>query len=565
MSTEQILPIGLWKPCEARKQFRTNPDLEGKSSSGYCAGYLQANLAVLPASLADDFEQFCEINKAPCPLLYRSGVGEVTAGRFASDSDVRTDLQFYCVSENGIIVKKTGNLNGYSMEGFVSFYLGCSFSFEQGLINSGIEVQNISRNCNVSMFTTNIHCVPVGPFSCPMVVSMRPIQKDQIEKAVVVTSAYDSVHGAPIHIGDPTVIGIHNVNRPEFGCPSDIGDLIPVFWACGVTSSLAVRSAKSPLSFSHYPGSMFICDVTVDEYFTTHKPEHGKEEPRLVTLADHPNYLASVCSASAMTKIHGLAEILWKSPSEVVASNGHLPVGDAFLKIAVRLSHASSIVICFLHENEILSTQRDSTSDGILALLALVKAFQALHKKVRILTQHGTHLLQEKITACLAEEQITTDLFRVVKWDDSCDLKERLFDGKINHRLDAMVALQSVAKTEINKSEENDALERFFREVKTWEVGIVRVKITAGEEEISLDETNEGDSYVLRPSSLKLAGDSIAAALYLLHQCPIHSRYVRRGIGKREQLEIEKFLIEEDHVTCSQIFDSVTRPEVTGV
>ena len=87
--------------------------------------------------------------------------------------------------------------------------------------------------------------------------------------------------------------------------------------------------------------------------------------------------------------------------------------------------------------------------------------------------------------------------------------------------------------------------------VKTWEVGVVRVKITAGEEEISLDETKEGDNYVLRPSSLKLAGDSIAAALYLLHQCPIHSRYVRRGIGKREQLEIEKFLIEEDHVVRS--------------
>ena len=87
--------------------------------------------------------------------------------------------------------------------------------------------------------------------------------------------------------------------------------------------------------------------------------------------------------------------------------------------------------------------------------------------------------------------------------------------------------------------------------VKTWEVGIVRVKITAGEDEISLDETNEGDSYVLRANSLKLAGYSIAAALYLLHQCPIHSRYVRRGIGKREQLEIETFLMKEDHVVRS--------------
>ena len=211
---------------------------------------------------------------------------------------------------------------------------------------------------------------------------------------------------------------------------------------------------------------MFICDVTVDEYFTIHKPEHGKEEPRLVTLAGNPNYLASVCSASAMTKIDKLAEILWKSPREDGASSGHLPVGDAFPKIAVRLSHASSIVMCFLHENEILSNPRDSTSDGILALLALVKAFQALHKKVRILTRHGTHLLQEKITACLAEGQITTDFVRIVEWDDSCDLKERLFDGKINHRLDAMVALQSVTKPEKNKSKENDPLERFFQKGK---------------------------------------------------------------------------------------------------
>ena len=89
--------------------------------------------------------------------------------------------------------------------------------------------------------------------------------------------------------------------------------------------------------------------------------------------------------------------------------------------------------------------------------------------------------------------------------------------------------------------------------VKTWEVGIVRVKITAGEDEISLDKTNQGDSYVLRTNSLKLTGYSLAAALYLLHQCPIHSRYVRRGIGKRKQLEIEQFLMKEDHVVRSYV------------
>ena len=150
----------------------------------------------------------------------------------------------YCVSENGIITKKLGNLSAYPMDDYVSFYLGCSFSFEEAMINAGIQLQNVTEKCNVSMFTTNIQCVPVGPFACPMVVSMRPIPKDLVEKAAVVTAAYDAVHGAPIHIGDPSVIGVDDIYRTDFGEPSDIGDLVPMFWACGVTSSLAVRSAS---------------------------------------------------------------------------------------------------------------------------------------------------------------------------------------------------------------------------------------------------------------------------------------------------------------------------------
>lgn len=58
-------------------------------------GYLQANLAVLPSSLADEFEQFCELNKAVCPLLYRSKRGELSAGILARESDVRYDDQNY--------------------------------------------------------------------------------------------------------------------------------------------------------------------------------------------------------------------------------------------------------------------------------------------------------------------------------------------------------------------------------------------------------------------------------------------------------------------------------------
>jgi len=156
----------------------------------------------------------------------------------------RTDLPKYCVSENGIVTKKTGDLMAYPMDDYASFYIGCSFSFEEALTDAGIQLQNVVKNCNVSMFVTNIPSVPVGPFATPMVVSMQPIPKDLVEKTVIITAAYEAVHGAPIHIGDPSVIGIEDIYATNYGEPSDIGDLIPVFWACGMTSSLAVRSAS---------------------------------------------------------------------------------------------------------------------------------------------------------------------------------------------------------------------------------------------------------------------------------------------------------------------------------
>lgn len=157
----------------------------------------------------------------------------------------RTDLQLYCISKDGNIdTMKSSSLSDYSLDDYVSFYLGCSFSFEEAMIKAGIPLQNVSEKRNVSMFITNIQCKPAGPFSCPMVVSMRPIPRGLVEKAVIVTAAYDAVHGAPIHVGDPSVIGIDDINNTDFGDPSDIGDLIPMFWACGVTSSLAVRSAS---------------------------------------------------------------------------------------------------------------------------------------------------------------------------------------------------------------------------------------------------------------------------------------------------------------------------------
>lgn len=96
------------------------------------------------------------------------------------------------------------------------------------------------------MYKTNIKCNPVGAFSCDqMIVSMRSVKRNSIEKAVAVTARYDEVHGAPIHIGNPELIGIKDFYNPDAGDKPDLEeDEVPVFWGCGVTTSVAIKTAS---------------------------------------------------------------------------------------------------------------------------------------------------------------------------------------------------------------------------------------------------------------------------------------------------------------------------------
>jgi uncharacterized protein YcsI (UPF0317 family) len=140
--------------------------------------------------------------------------------------------------------------------------LGCSFSFEEALLQSKIPIRHIEENRNVPMFITNISCKPAGVFHGPMVVTMRLIPPDKVTQAVQITARYASVHGAPVHIGDPSKIGIRNLNKPDFGDPVTVKkEKIPVFWACGVTPQAVVMTAKPEFCITHTLGHMFISDM----------------------------------------------------------------------------------------------------------------------------------------------------------------------------------------------------------------------------------------------------------------------------------------------------------------
>jgi uncharacterized protein YcsI (UPF0317 family) len=199
-------------------------------------------------------------------LLDVTEPGDFVPRKVAPDADLRTDLPRYRVWKNGEIVDEPSDLSDYWQDDFVSFVIGCSFTFEQAMLAAGLPVRHIEQGVNVPMFRTNIPTTPAGKFSGPLVVSMRPMTPAQAIRAVQVTSRYPDVHGAPIHLGSPDQIGIADIRQPDFGDAVPVADdEIPVFWACGVTPQSVAMAVKPPLMITHSPGCMFVTDVSDEE------------------------------------------------------------------------------------------------------------------------------------------------------------------------------------------------------------------------------------------------------------------------------------------------------------
>ena len=236
-------------------------------TAGLAPGYVQGNLAILPGALAGDFLRFCQLNPKPCPLLAASAPGDFRLPTLAEDLDIRTDLPRYRVFRHGEVVDEPGDIRGHWRDDLVAFVLGCSFSFEEALVEAGIELRHIACNATVPMYRTSIATASAGPFHGPMVVSMRPLRPADAIRAIQITTRFPAVHGAPVHIGKPELIGIADLMRPDYGDPIPIhADEIPVFWACGVTPQSVVAAAKPEFCITHYPGSMLVTDRRNSEF-----------------------------------------------------------------------------------------------------------------------------------------------------------------------------------------------------------------------------------------------------------------------------------------------------------
>ncbi|OAD15578.1 putative hydro-lyase [Achromobacter insolitus] len=225
-------------------------------------GHVQANLAILPRVLAADFLHFCQRNPKPCPLLAMSEPGDPALPELGYDIDIRTDIPRYRVWQNGELVAEPADVRDIWRDDLVSFLIGCSFSFEEAMLDNGLPVRHIEQGCNVPMYRTSIPTHAAGVFGGPLVVSMRPLKAADAIRAIQVTSRFPSVHGAPVHLGDPALIGIADINRPDYGDPVEIREgEMPVFWACGVTPQSVVAAVRPEFCITHAPGHMLVTDL----------------------------------------------------------------------------------------------------------------------------------------------------------------------------------------------------------------------------------------------------------------------------------------------------------------
>ncbi|MFD1938141.1 putative hydro-lyase [Nonomuraea mangrovi] len=244
-------------PAQARARFRAG---ERTPTAGWCEGWIQANLIAVPERLAGDLRLFAERNPQACPVLDVGEPGATSTRIFPGD--LRTDLPGYRIYREGEPVADAGDVVEHWRPDLVAFLIGCSFTFEAALIRAGVPVRHVELGTNVPMYRTAVACEPAGVLRGPLVVSMRPVPERLVATAVEVSGRYPDVHGAPVHIGDPAVLGIADLSHPDHGdsVPVRPGE-VPVFWACGVTPQEAVMASGVDYAIGHLPGHMAITDL----------------------------------------------------------------------------------------------------------------------------------------------------------------------------------------------------------------------------------------------------------------------------------------------------------------
>ncbi|XP_052001987.1 D-glutamate cyclase, mitochondrial isoform X1 [Xyrauchen texanus] len=547
--------------CAGMRRFlahavRLPTGLKCSTQANMKPGYQQANVVILHKDLADDFEAFCQANRSPLPLLYRSKCGEWGCPPLATGSDIREDCPEYCVFENGVLVKKIPSLSSYTpqLQDMVTFYLGCSFGFEAALKAAGVPVRNVEQGKNVCMYKTSVPCIREGKFHCQMVVSMRPVPHDKLDGAAQCTHMIPLAHGGPVHIGHPKLLGIHELSRPEYGDPVEAcaGD-VPVFWACGVTGVEAVQSCKPPLAFTHSPGCMFLTDREVE----TNSPHALEPEqcPLTFCISQNPQHY-SMASKKAVKQIQAIEELAVKDPG--ARGIRALFVQDELLKTCLSLSHSSSVLLTTGFPTHYMHDPPEET-DGPPGAIAMAAMLQALRKEVVIVTDERALEMNQHIMRDAVEKGVIKTAVPVISFQSNSPDSALHFlcrDGDpTKPRFDHLVAIERSGRAAdgnyynmrgVNIKHLVDPIDDLFTTASSI-AGITTTGIGDGGNELGMGKVKAAvkahmpngtliacdvaADFAITTGVSNWGGYAVACALYVLNLCPIHSRYLQKGLG----------------------------------
>ncbi|XP_058018544.1 D-glutamate cyclase, mitochondrial isoform X4 [Ahaetulla prasina] len=503
-------------PCAVRNLIRSNK-LNISNTSGMAEGkykgFVQANVIIMHKSFANDFEKFCQANDGPLPLLYRSKPGEWKCPFLSNSSDIRSDCLQYKKYEHGISTGIVTNLKEYSeqFKDMVTFYLGCSFTFEKALQKAGIPVRNVEQKCNVSMYKTAVPCCDTECFHCNLIVTMRYIPKDKLKECVQITHPMKKSHGAPVHIGSP----------------------------------------EAPLAFTHSPGCMFITDLEIEDDASG----NDKDLPEVYCISQDPLHY-SIASTAAVKKIRGLENIIAIDPGNRGVK--HLFSQDELLKACLSISHAKSVLITTGFPTH-FNYEPPEENDGPPGAIAMAAILKAMEKNVVIVTDQRALDLNRKIIKESVEQEILQTSVPVISYQSNSPDSALQFlceDGNPEKpRFNHLIAIERAGMAadgnyynarKVNIKHLVDPIDELFIAAQTLP-GITTTGIGDGGNELGMGKVKEatkkhiknGDviacdveaDFAVVAGVANWGGYAVACGLYILKTCEIHDRYLRKAVG----------------------------------
>ncbi|KAL9967571.1 hypothetical protein ACROYT_G025826 [Oculina patagonica] len=268
---------------------------------------------------------------------------------------------------------------------------------------------------------------------------------------------------------------------------------------------------------------VFVTDHKVGDFFKAHPPEHAFLKPRVLFISEEPAF-GSLLSDKALEQIHELEKTAQPDPSKVGPETS-----ESLAKAAMTLNHASTIAVVAFDER---------VSSDNLNVLPIIKASMATgDKKVVVVVPEGKGAAWEGIIDPFINQGIIRDSVRIVQLETK----------ECNPGNGNMQVVESVAKMLPSLDEfQADGVftHKFTAVVGSGKKGTYWVKCAA--------EMMAENSFTALKVPSTWTGNLIARAMFILNNCPIHSRYKRRGLGIHTVLDMEDYIITPDQVEINK-------------